>query len=172
MPIKKQIKIFPLAVFSVALFLASPVKAICPVCTVAVGAGMGLAQYLGIDDTITGVWIGGLIISLILWTLNWFKRKNINFYCKRTLTFLAYYALVVGPLYWKEFVGHPFNKLWGVDKLILGIILGNILFFSGAALHFYLKRKNGDKVYFPFQKVVFSVSPLIIISAIFYFITR
>jgi hypothetical protein len=59
-----------------------------------------------------------------------------------------------------------------MDKLMLGIALGSLLFLAGGIVHFQLKKKNGDKVYFPFQKVVFSVSPLIIFSFLFYFITR
>jgi hypothetical protein len=35
-----------------------------------------------------------------------------------------------------------------------------------------LKKKNQDKVYFPFQKVVFAISPLIVLSAIFYILTK
>lgn len=39
--------------------------AICPVCTVAVGTDVGLCRWLGIDDVLSGIWIGGLIISMI-----------------------------------------------------------------------------------------------------------
>ena len=46
------------AVLALGLFFAIPAKAICPVCTVAVGAGIGLSRWLGIDDSITGLWIG------------------------------------------------------------------------------------------------------------------
>ncbi len=45
----------------------------------AVAAGIGLSRWLGIDDTITGLWIGGLIISLAIWTINWIIKKNIYF---------------------------------------------------------------------------------------------
>lgn len=149
-----------------------PAHAICPVCTVAVGAGVGLAQYLGIDDAITGLWIGGLVVSVIWWTINWLNSKNIKFYGRKILVTIFYYAVVVGPLWRKEIIGHPYNKLWGIDKLMLGIALGSVLFIIGGVLHFQLKKRNEDKVYFPFQKVVFSVSPLILFSAVFYFITK
>ena len=48
-----------------SLVIAADVLAICPLCTFAVGAGIGLTQYLGIDDVITGLWIGGFIVSLV-----------------------------------------------------------------------------------------------------------
>ncbi len=31
----------------------------CPVCSISIGVGVGLCRYLGIDDLISGVWIGG-----------------------------------------------------------------------------------------------------------------
>jgi hypothetical protein len=67
---------------------------------------------------------------------------------------------------------NPFNVLWGVDKLLLGIILGTIGFFAGAIWYEYLKKKNGGHAHFPFEKVVLPVAPLIVLSVIFYFITK
>jgi hypothetical protein len=37
---------------------------VCPVCTIAVAGGVGLCRYLGIDDLISGAWIGALLFSL------------------------------------------------------------------------------------------------------------
>jgi hypothetical protein len=34
---------------------------VCPVCTIAVAGGVGLCRYLGIDDLISGSWIGALL---------------------------------------------------------------------------------------------------------------
>jgi len=165
-------KLYSLVIVIFAIFMAIPAKAVCPVCIVAVGAGVGLSRWLGIDDAITGLWIGGLTLSVSMWTLNWLDKKNYNFFGKRTIVYVGYYALVVIPLYWKELVGHPFNKLWGIDKLVLGIAIGSAGFWAGERLNSYLKKRNGGKVYFPFQKVIIPVSILLILSAIFYFITK
>lgn len=153
-------------------FAALPAQAVCPVCTVAVGAGVGLSRYLGVDDAITGLWIGGLTVSVIMWTIDWLERKNIRYKFRKISVIFGYYLLIVAPLYYSEIIGHPLNKLWGADKLMLGIIFGSIFFFAGAKIHFYCKEKNGNKVYFPFQKVIFSISPLVVLSAVFYFITK
>jgi len=59
-----------------SLLLALPAKAVCPVCVVAVGAGLGLSEYLGIDDSIAGLWVGGLLFALSLWTYDWIKKKT------------------------------------------------------------------------------------------------
>ena len=143
--------------------------AVCPVCTVAVGAGVGLAQWLGIDDSITGLWIGGLAVSLIIWTVNWLNKKNIRFRGRKILVALGYYLIIVGPLWWKGMIGHPYNKFCGVDKLLLGIILGTILFIAGVAFHNYLRKYNEGKSYFKGQKIVAAILPLLIASFVLYF---
>ncbi len=153
------------------LFVCSA-QAVCPICTVAVGAGVGLSRWLGIDDTITGLWIGGLTVSIIMWTIDWLDRKNIYFRERKTIIAVVYYLLIVAPLYWMDIVGHPFNKIWGIDKLLLGIVFGSIVFWFGAGWYSYLKEKNNGHAHFPFQKVVMPVSPLIILSFIFYFLTK
>lgn len=108
----------------VVLFLISAptALAVCPVCTIAVAGGVGLSRYLGIDDTIAGVWIGGLTVSMIMWTIDWLKAKKWNFKFYIPVTYLAYFAMIVVPLVWSDIIGHPLNKIWGVDKLLLGII--------------------------------------------------
>jgi len=146
--------------------------AVCPVCTVAVAGGVGLSRWLGIDDSITGIWIGGLSVSVSLWTIDWLKRKSINFPFRKILTFLVYYITVIASLNLSDFLWHPLNKLWGIDKLILGIILGTIFFFVGNFSYTYLKNKNGGRAYFPFQKVVMPVASLLIVSLIFYFVIK
>lgn len=167
---KRKILFLLIAVFS--FLIVSSAKAICPICTVAVGAGVGLSRWLGIDDTITGLWIGGLTVSMIMWTIDWLGRKNVYFKERKTIIAVVYYLLIVAPLYWMDIIGHPFNKIWGIDKLFLGIVFGSIVFWSGANWYFYLKAKNNGHAYFPFQKVVMPVSPLIILSFIFYFLTK
>ncbi len=144
----------------------------CPICTIAVGAGIGFSRWLGIDDTITGLWIGGLFVSLTGWTINWLRKKQWTFKGMPIITTLAYLVLIIVPLFWMGLIGHPLNVLWGIDKLVLGIVLGTFFFVAGATLHGELKKGHGGTSYFPFQKVVFPVAPLILASILFYFLTR
>lgn len=150
---------------------AGKALAVCPVCTVAVGACIGLSRWLGIDDIISGLWIGGLTVSLIIWTINWLDKKNIHFKGRKISVLVGYYLMIFVPLYFTGIVGHPFNKILGVDKLIFGAIIGSILFFFGAKYYEYLKNKNDGKAYFPFQKVVMPIAPLLVLSIILYFFT-
>ena len=59
---KNSLYIFP--IIAVGLLFAKKALAVCPICTVAVATGIGFSRWLGIDDTITGLWIGGLTVSL------------------------------------------------------------------------------------------------------------
>ena len=165
-----------LSLATVATILsAAPAHAVCPVCVIAVGAGLGLSRYLGIDDTITGLWIGGFTVAMITWTINWARpkiKKVQNQKWWNGLIFLGYYALIAWPLATKDFIGHPLNKLWGIDKIILGITLGSLVFWGTSELYLYLKKKNKGKAYFPFQKVVMPFGSLAILSALFYLLTK
>lgn len=165
-------KIF-LSVILLTLFFGSfPAQAFCPVCVVAVGAGLEISHYLGIDDTITGLWIGALLVSLSILTLGWLEKKKYNFAGRKFSVFFAFYFLTIFPLYWAKLMGQPFHTFWGIDKLLLGIIFGSVIFFLGNMLNSYFKKKNNDKVYFPFQKVILPVGLLFILSFIFYFLTN
>ena len=79
MKLKKSLQKLFLLTLPTLGFFALPAKAICPVCIVAVGAGLGLSEYLGIDDSIAGVWIGGMLVAMIIWTIDWFNKKNWKF---------------------------------------------------------------------------------------------
>ncbi|MGE5298233.1 MAG: hypothetical protein ACM3KM_03655 [Acidobacteriaceae bacterium] len=165
---KKNIVLF---ISFLGLFFAKSVSAVCPVCTVAVVAGVGLSRWLGIDDTISGTWIGGLTVSLIFWTLNWLNKKNYNFPAKEFLTIVGYYALIVVPLFFTDVIGHPLNKLWGVDKILLGIIAGSVSFFAATTLYEWMKRRHDGRAYFPYQKVAMPIASLLIFSLAFYLLT-
>jgi hypothetical protein len=146
--------------------------AICPLCTLAVCAGAGFFGWLGIDDIITGLWIGGLTLSAIMWTMSFLNKKNIRFPGRRLLIILCYYGIVIAPLYWQGIIGRPDNKFWEIDRLVVGIIGGSIFFFAGVVYYVYLKEKNKGRVYFPLQKVVVPVAPLVLLSLLCYFFTK
>ena len=151
------------------LFLAGSASAVCPVCTVAVSAGVGLCRWLGVDDLISGAWIGGLCVSLVIWVIGWFRKKQIKFSFQGLAVSIAVYLIIVLPLWFLGILGHPLNKFWGVDKLIFGIISGSVVFAISVWIHNFLKKKNGDKSYFPYQKVVIPFLSLLILSLVFYF---
>jgi len=152
------------------LFIAQA-QAVCPVCTIAVGACLGLSRWLGIDDLVTGLWVGGLVVSLSAWTINWLNKKNFHWLFRKLTILAAYYIMIFLPLFYTGIIGHIYNKFFGIDKLLFSSAIGSIAFYLGTKLHDWLKKKNHDRSYFPFQKVVLPITPLIIFSIIFYFLT-
>lgn len=168
-------KIITPTILALATLTALPAKAVCPVCVVAVGAGLGLSRYLGIDDTITGLWIGGLTVAMIMWTINWARPKIKKTKLQsiwNTIIFLGYYALIAWPLTTQNFIGHPLNTIWGIDKILLGIGLGSVIFYGMSEFYLYLKKENGGRAHFPFQKVAMPFGTLAFFSLIFYLLTR
>lgn len=161
-------KISFLAITLLGLIFASPAKAVCPVCVVAVGAGLGLSRWLGIDDVVSSIWIGALLLAMTIWTLVEMEKRNWKFKFDKLIIFLAYYLLVLVPLYYSEIIGHPLNKIFGIDRIIFGTAIGTAVLFFGYWLHHYLKGKNGGKSYFPYQKVVLPLVLLILVSLLLY----
>ncbi|MDP3994707.1 MAG: hypothetical protein Q8P91_02670, partial [bacterium] len=146
----------------------------CPVCTLAVGAGLGLSRYLGIDDAVSGVWAGGLVISVSVWFCDWLKKKNYDFLKAIKGRYLIYLSVLFWtiftylPLWRIGIIGHPFNVIWGIDKLIFGSIVGAISFLLAIFTDKKVRKIKGRQL-FNYQKVVFPVSFLVISSLLIYF---
>lgn len=144
----------------------------CPLCVVAVGAGLGLSRWFGVDDIISSLWIGALLASLSWWTVVWLRKKNWNLKCDKFILPLAYYTLTILPLYYYDIVGHPLNTVFGIDKIIFGIVLGTAVFSASVWFHNFLKIKNQGKQFFVYQKVVLPLAFLTLTSLIFYAIMK
>lgn len=146
--------------------------AVCPVCTVAVGAGLEGARLLGVDDVITGIWAGGLTLSLFFWTAGWLKKRGVkSAFWQIVVPFVFYYSFL-GMVYLFPNVVFGANTLWGIDKFLLGAIVGTVAFYLGARWYIKIKRDNGGHANFAFQKVVVPLSFLLIVTVIFWFITK
>ena len=161
-----------LLLFFILFFLSigffQTAQAVCPICTVAVAGGLGISRWLGVDDFISAIWIGGLCLSITAWGWSYLKRKEkLNSVTGFFVIFLVYFFTIL-PLYKWKFIGLPLNTLWGIDKLILGIVVGTIVFWLGAMTNSLLKKRNGGKAYFPFQRVAIPFGFLLIASIAYY----
>jgi hypothetical protein len=145
----------------------------CPICTVTVVAGLGISRLLGIDDIVSAIWIGGFILSFSFVTIDWIKKKWPKLDPKYFTypTFVLMYLFVLIPFKLNHTIGIPGNTIWGLDKIVFGIFVGSVALLIGAWADKY-QRKRLKKIFFPFQKVAFPVTSLIISSLIFYFITK
>ena len=150
--------------------LAGIVKAFCPLCVVAVGTGFGFSRWFGVDDVITSIWIGGLLVALSIWTIIWLDTKNWNFKYQKIVIPFVYYLLTFGPLYYYDMLGHPLNTIFGIDKIIFGSVLGTIIFLGSIWFHNFLKIKNQGKQFFSYQKVVLPFLILFVVSIVLYFL--
>ena len=161
--------------FLFLLYLLAPAKAlaVCPVCTIAVGAGLGLSRFLGIDDSVSGVWAGGLTLSSSFWFSDWLAGKfksKFKFKYKTLAVAALMYALVFIPLWFAEIIGHPFNTIWGIDKFIFGAVVGSATFLKTVWLDRKVRQIKGRQL-FSYQKVVFPLLGLLLASLVLFLIT-
>ena len=159
-------KIVSLFVFNGSLLIASAAHAVCPVCTVAVGAGLEGARLLGVDDVITGVWAGGFILIMIFWTAKFLKRRKIENAAWYVLDVVAWYALLAA-MYLTPGLTYGANAMWGIDRFLLGVVAGSVVLYAAELWSHKLIRENGGKSRFKFQKVVVPFGALLAASGVF-----
>jgi hypothetical protein len=157
------------------LVVVGDALAVCPVCTVAVGAGLEGARLLGVEDVITGIWAGGLTLSIAAWTANWLRRMGIKNVLVYLVNYVAYYVLLAGVYFVP--IGNPIvkfneNCMWGIDQFLLGAIVGTAVFFGMQKWYQRIKAANGGHAKYPFQKVVMPFTGLLIVTVIFWAIIR
>jgi hypothetical protein len=143
-------------------------KMVCPVCTVAVAAGVGVLRELGVNDAITGIWFGALIVSSIAWMIDWLNRKNIHFIFKPQLVIVLFYLIFIWPLYFWGIMGNPANVIFGMDRLLFGVIIGTAIFILSMIADGYLRKVNEQKILIRYQKVIIPIVLLIVTSIIMF----
>lgn len=146
------------------MFLVKAVYAQCPVCIVTVGGGMFLAEKLGIDDFLISLWISAFNVAISFWLAPKIKNKilgNPVILSFIILLFTLFYFIYTGQ------TGIASNKLLGLDKIIFGQSLGLLVMFLGIFIDRYSRKLNDGKILFPYQKVVFPVGTLIILTLLF-----
>lgn len=169
----KKLWLFSALMVIVSSLIPCISSAVCPVCTVAVGAGLEGARLLGVDDVLTGIWAGGLTLSLIMWTASFMHRHGIRNVFWYIVNFVAYY-IALSMVYFMP-RNNPlvhFNRdcIWGIDRFMLGTIIGTVVFYTMARAYVHYKNTHGGHALFPFQKVVMPFGGLLITTLIFWII--
>src|SRR3990167_8422483 len=67
--------IFIFLQFTFSFLILSEAKAHCPLCAAGAAVGITLTRWIGIDDSITGVWIAALLGATAFWFSNSLGRK-------------------------------------------------------------------------------------------------
>jgi len=151
------------------MFIIKPVYATCPVCIITVGGGLIIAKKLGIDDLLVSIWIGGLNTAIAFWFSSMIKNKILkNAYLLSSI----FYFLTLIYLWYTKQLFHPQNTLWGIDKVILGITAGFLVFIISVLIDKQIRLKNKRKVLFYYQKVVIPFIMLLGVTLFFKFFIK
>lgn len=163
---KKLYYSFPLSLFG--LFFAKPVSAHCPLCVAGAGAGLTLSRFLGIDDSITGIWIAAFLGATALWIANSIRKKHVPL--QSALIYIVVFATTLWSFYKFNLVNNHAGLIMGVPKITFGILSGAVVFYLIDVLNNLIKKTKG-KVLFSYQPIVFSLGAMVLLSfAMFIFI--
>jgi hypothetical protein len=139
------------------------VYAQCPVCIVTVGGGMLIAKKLGVDDLLVSIWISALNTAISFWLATKFK---INFLRNPWILSFIMFGLTLFYFQFTGQTGHASNRVIGIDKIIFGQTLGMVAMFVGNFIYGYTKYRNNRRTLFPYAKVVFPVSVVLIVTLV------
>lgn len=148
---------------------ALPVYAQCPVCVVTVGGGLFIAKKLGIDDLLVTIWLSSLNTAIAFWFASFMKNKLLKNGIGWTV---AFYILTVGTLFYTKQIGHKYNTLFGIDKIVFGMTIGFVISLGAIFIDKIVRKKNNGKVLFYYQKVIIPLATLILTTLFFMFIMK
>lgn len=144
--------------------------AFCPLCIATTGVGIELLRYLGVDDSIVGIWLGAFSLSVVIWLSGITSKKIRNGILRFIIFFVLIYGSNIWLVEWMGFFKNQFNTIFGVNKIILGTVTGSVIVAVSFFVDKYIRSKNNGKVLIYYQKLIIPVSLLLVSSAIFYII--
>lgn len=153
-------------VFLFTVLFPKEISAHCPLCVAGAGVGISLSKYLGIDDSITGVWIGAFLGAVSFWTVSFIRRRwKLSFL--KPLIYLLIFISSIWSFYSFNLVNKHAGDIFGIDKLTFGIVTGGLLFYFIDIADDLLIKKKG-KVYFPYQRIIVSLGSMAFLSFAIY----
>lgn len=139
----------------------------CPVCTIAIGAALPITQRMGVPDSVVGLWTGAFLAIMGYWIIKFMTRRGWDFPGRNAIV-LALSVATIGFAYISTVPYSPcdYFGIIRLDPLLMGTILGAILFIVTEKIYDWMKARNGGHAHFPFEKVVLPVVVLALASAI------
>ena len=137
----------------------------CPLCTFAIGAGVGVAESLGVPSVVVGIWAGALLTLLGYWMIKFFDKRGWKFW-GRDVLLIGVSVAMIGFAYVGDLQYTP-QEIWSViylDPILFGALLGMVVLIVVEKLYEWMKRKNGGHAHFPFERVVLPVVALALVS--------
>lgn len=152
------------------------VPLICDLCTIGVVAGLAISRYLGVDDSVVGVWIGAVLVALVVMTNAVLEKKNVRFRFRDEIIALSYVVFTAVSFYFAGVIGIAKNTFFGsdsifADKVLISSVVGAAVLVAASKAYQWLKAKNGGRAHFPFEKVALPVGALAATSFVFHFAT-
>ena len=170
----KKILVLPF----ISLFLAEKVPAHCPLCTVGAAAAAGGALWLGVNEIVVALFIGGFAMSMGLWFSKIVKKKYFsgqNILIAALVfasTLLPILPLItsehnVYPIYISLFgsYGSFFNRTYLIYKTFLTGLFGGFLVMTSPHLSKQITKLRDGKI-IPFQGVAMTILLLMIIGGL------
>lgn len=140
----------------------------CPICVIGTGILMEFFRWLGVDDIIVGLWLGGFTLSSVL-MINKYLSKKLKL--SLPLILVGFYASTI-VLLWLGGLFSVRNEIFGVNKTIFGMAAGSLLLLSSLPLDKFLRKINGGRIFISHQKVFTAIGLLLFFSLIFYLTIR
>lgn len=156
----KKIK-FSILLSLFGLLLARSVSAHCPLCVVGAGAGLSLSRVLGIDDSITGIWMAAFLGAMSLWIGNSLKKKYVPF--QEFIIYIVIFATTIVSFYRFGLINEHNGLIGSLPKITFGMLTGGILFYLVDKGNALIKKVRG-KVLFPYQPIIFNLSAMLLLS--------
>jgi len=170
----KKLFIFSLVLVSLFivhyLLFTREVLAHCPLCVAGAGVGLTLSRWIGLDDSITGLWVATFLGAISLWSYLFLVRKlnrGQMVWLKPTL-YLAIFASTLWSFYKFNLVIRM-EKMYGLDKLTFGIIVGGVSFYLVDEINNLVIRIKG-KTLFPYQRIVTGLGSILLLSFLDYYL--
>lgn len=157
----KKIKYFITAAI-IFFFSPNPVFAHCPLCVAGAGAGLSISRFLGIDDSITGIWFAAFLGATALWGANSLKKKIVPL--QDTFIYILTFVATIWSFYQFNLVNEHAGLIMGIPKIVFGMVTGGVLFYLVDVAN-HLIRKVRGKVLFSYQPIIFSLGAMLVLSA-------
>ena len=163
----KNIKKYGIALSLVGFVFVKPVYAHCPLCVAGAGAGLSLSRIIGIDDSITGVWMAAFLGVMSFWINNTIikksKSKKVYFSLQKLVIYVAIFATTIFSFYRFGLINEHNGLIYNLPKLTFGMLTGGVLLYLVDMANLAIKKKN-EKVLFPYQSLVFTLGSMVILS--------
>lgn len=152
---------------SLRLVFTTPVLAHCPLCVAGAGVGLTLTRWVGVDDSITGIWLAAFLGAVSFWSEKpVFKflrvdKPRVRNLLRPVLLFVIFAATLWSFYRFNLVVKH--GDVFGLDKLTFGLLTGGIVFYLVDLVNDLVIKAHG-RVYFAYQRIVVSLGSMVLLS--------